>query len=195
MKNREYDSYDLYVEHQKKKTLGILKRTGKSQKSIDRVNIRTKRFVHKFQFLSNILKRGAHSLCLGARRGEEVVALKSMGYKAVGIDLVAFPPHVIQGDFHDLPFKDNHFSFVYSNAVDHVFDLKPFSAEIDRVVKKGGYVFFHLSLKMWSEEMSLGLKSSTEVSEYFTNFSVVSKKKIKPWGGGLNCILLMKKMR
>jgi len=41
MKNREYDSYDLYVEHQKKKTLGILKRTGKSQKSIDRVNIRT----------------------------------------------------------------------------------------------------------------------------------------------------------
>jgi len=118
-----------------------------------------------------------------------------MGYKAVGIDLVAFPPHVIQGDFHDLPFKDNHFSFVYSNAVDHVFDLKPFSAEIDRVVKKGGYVFFHLSLKMWSEEMSLGLKSSTEVSEYFTNFSVVSKKKIKPWGGGLNCILLMKKMR
>jgi len=195
MKNREYNSYDAYVEHQKKKTLSIFERTGKTQKSIDRVNKKIKKFVNKFQFLSDILDKNSKVLCLGARRGEEVIALKKLGYDATGIDLVAFPPHVIQGDFHNLPFKDKHFSLLYSNAVDHVFDLQPFSDEINRVIKKNGYVFFHLSLKMWSEEMSLGLKSSTEVSKYFKNFTVVSKSRIKSWGGGLNCTLLMKKIR
>jgi len=195
MKNREYESYDDYVTHQKKKTLSVFARTGTTKKIKDRTKRKIKRFVHKFQFLLKKIPKGSTALCLGARRGEEVVALKRLGYDATGIDLVAFPPHVIKGDFHNLPFDSKSFSFAYSNAIDHVYDLAPFAAEVDRVVKKGGYVMFHLSLKIWSNEMSLGLNSSREVSKYFQNFSVVNKVKTKPWAGGLNCMLFMKKIR
>src|SRR3546814_10121718 len=46
------------------------------------------------------------ALCLGARTGQEVVALEELGLDAIGIDLVPCPPHVEAGDIHNLRFED-----------------------------------------------------------------------------------------
>jgi len=191
MKNREYKNYDLYIKHQKTKTLLPQVQKIKPEKYKKRV----KKFKQRFSFLSRFTPADSNVLCLGARRGEEIEALMSLGYKAQGIDLVAFPPHVIAGDFHNLPFDSDSFDLVYSNAVDHVFDLEKFAKEALRVVKRRGFLLFHLALDIWSEEMSLGMDSSLEMLKCFKDIKVVKDEKIKAFGGGLNHILFIKKLR
>ena len=64
-------------------------------------------------------------LCLGARTGQEVVALKELGVEnSIGIDIVPHEPNVIKGDIHDLDFKDETFDFVYTNIIDHSINPK-----------------------------------------------------------------------
>ena len=84
---------------------------------------------------------GARSvLCLGARIGTEVKALHELGYFAVGMDLNpgADNPYVLPGDFHGLVFPDGSVDVVYTNCLDHVFDLERFTAEVRRVLRPGG---------------------------------------------------------
>jgi len=190
MKNREYLTYNDYVEHQKKKTLLPSVQKIKAEKFKKRVL----RFQKLFKVFEKRVDAGAKALCLGARRGEEVIALNNMGYQATGVDLVAFPPYVIKGDFHNLPFENKTFRIVYSNAVDHIFDLKKFADESFRVTKRKGYILFHLTLNIWSDEMSLGLQSSSEVIQHFKGVEVIIDKKIKTFAGGLNHILCMKRV-
>ena len=79
-------------------------------------------------------------LCLGARLGTEVRALHSLGHFAVGIDLNPGPknPYVLPGDFHDLVFADGSVDCIYTNALDHVFELEKVIAEATRVLAPGG---------------------------------------------------------
>src|SRR3546814_7440693 len=58
------------------------------------------------------------ALCLGARTGQEVVALEELGLDAFGIDLVPCPPHVEAGDIHNLRFEDASFDLIFTNIVD-----------------------------------------------------------------------------
>ena len=85
-------------------------------------------------------------LCLGARLGTEVEAFKELGFFAVGIDLNpgAGNAHVHFGDFHNLAFNDGTVDVVYSNVLDHAFDLERMMTEVARVLKPGGFVFFEL---------------------------------------------------
>jgi len=91
--------------------------------------------------------KGAKVVCLGAGQGFEVEGFQELGYDAIGIDLVPNPPLVIEGDFQKTPFEDGQFDLVYSNAVDHVYDLGMFSAEVKRITKPTACMMFHLALE------------------------------------------------
>jgi SAM-dependent methyltransferase len=85
---------------------------------------------------------GATVLCLGARLGAEVAAFIDCGAFAVGVDLNPGPanPYVVAGDFHALQFADRSTDVVYSNSIDHAFDLTRLLAEVRRVLKPDGRV-------------------------------------------------------
>lgn len=194
MRIREYKSYCDYIEHQKKKTKSPEVKNV-TKKNFDR---RVALFKSQFSFALKHLtvSKDARILCLGARRGEEIVALRQIGYNGhiIGVDLVAFPPNVIKGDFHNLPFKDGSFDFIFSNAVDHILDPQKFSDEITRVGSPVAVILFHLILETWSDEMSFGLDKTNELTKYFESFNVnVERHLDKEYGGGLNHMVIMTK--
>lgn len=81
------------------------------------------------------------ALCLGARYGEEVEALETLGWEVKGIDVVPCPPFVVQGDMN-APIK-NQVDLIYTNAIDHCWDVPPFLANIRRATR--GVFMTHLS--------------------------------------------------
>jgi len=189
VKRRDYKTYKEYLAHQAAKT-----------KAVKAGRVRRRRFADEVRKFSRLLAPvkafcfpGARAVCLGARQGGEVQALIDMGYEAVGVDLVAFEPLVVAGDFHDLPFGDASFDLVFSNAIDHVFDLDKVAAEIVRVTRPGAYVLLHLMLRRWSDEVALQLDSSDEMSRRLAGFETIADKPITHYGGGLNHLLLMRK--
>ncbi len=130
---RRYASYEAYVTHQASKLDRIVDRLH------DTLEEDYQDFVRRFKGCEPL--RGANNvLCLGARLGTEVRALHSLGYFAVGIDLNCGKdnPYVLPGDFHGLVFPSGSVEAVYTNVMDHVFDLDRFMAEVRRVLKPGG---------------------------------------------------------
>jgi len=132
---REYSGgYEEYLDHQK----------AKLDKSMRHLRVkwinRKRKFIKKFRkFIKHI--RGRKVLCLGARLGDEVAAFRELGFtKSVGIDLNPGPNnrYVTKGDFHNIPFDNDRFGAVYSNCLDHAWELKTVSREIKRVLKKDG---------------------------------------------------------
>jgi len=92
------------------------------------------------------VRPGVTVLCLGARLGSEVAAFIDCGTFAVGVDLNpgTANPYVVTGDFHALQFADRSVDVVYSNSVDHAFDLKRLLAEVRRVLKPEGHLVLEL---------------------------------------------------
>ena len=130
---RRYDSYDAYVEHQAAKLDGI----------IDKLRTQEPEDLAAFQMAFQDcpgLEGARNVLCLGARLGTEVKALHAMGFFAVGIDLNPGPdnPYVLPGDFNALIFPDNSLDAVYTNTLDHAFDLSMILAQVRRVLRPGG---------------------------------------------------------
>ncbi len=130
---RQYGSYDEYVNHQAGKLDRIIHRLKETEdEDFDE-------FKRRFDGCTPLSE--AHSvLCLGARIGTEVRALHALGYFAIGIDLNpgAENPYVLPGDFHDLVFPANSVDAVYTNTMDHVFDLEKVLAEVRRLLRPGG---------------------------------------------------------
>ena len=89
---------------------------------------------------------GQNCLCIGARTGEEVQALRDMGKEAIGIDLVPHGSLVVEGDFHNLPYEDGSFDFIFSNVFDHALYPDKFCSEAYRVLKKKGFILLHLQV-------------------------------------------------
>jgi SAM-dependent methyltransferase len=89
---------------------------------------------------SGVVAPGARVLCLGARLGGEVAAFRDLGAFAVGVDLNPGPdnPWVMFGDFQQLQFPDGVVDVVYSNSLDHAFDLTRMMAEVGRVLTAAG---------------------------------------------------------
>lgn len=131
---REYPDYETYIEHQKTKLSAL---RSKSVTSHDR---------RLYSALSDRLERmdtdfhGKSVLCLAARQGSEVRAFIDRGAFAVGIDLNPGVEnrYVVVGDFHDLQFADRSVDWVYTNSLDHAFDLDRILAEVKRVLRPGG---------------------------------------------------------
>jgi len=133
MAKRQYGSYDEYLAHQSAKLDKIAHRLRETRDE-DQAEFR-----RRFE-LCEELAGLSPVLCLGARLGTEVSALHELGFFAVGIDLNPGEGNqqVLPGDFHQLVFPDGSVEAVYTNVMDHVFDLEKVISEIVRVLKPGG---------------------------------------------------------
>jgi|TARA_B100002003_G_C14032863_1_gene497837 hypothetical protein len=145
---RNYTDYDEYLAHQTQKYDEILRTQG-GLSNFDIVSYRRK-FYNRFRYLQRYLDKTTIILCLGARQGTEVEVLHDLGYKnAYGIDLNPGPGNrwVRVGDFMNLDNKDSSIDMVYSNAIDHAFNLDRFFSEHARVLKPNGYALYDIAVK------------------------------------------------
>ena len=142
---KQYQDYDEYKKDQVDKTSNPKIRHRLGRKYQGKVKTFMKRFaiVEKDGFIT----KGQKALCLGARMGEEVQALQNMGVDALGVDLVACPPLVIEADFLNLPFEAQSYDVVYSNSFDHAFSPKGFFDNVFRVLKQNGIFILDVFLK------------------------------------------------
>jgi len=150
---KEYESYEKYIDHQKEKTLDPVRR----EKWLGQEwGLKINGFKQEFNKLSSFLTFDKKCLCLGARTGQEVVALKEMGInEVIGIDIVPHEPYVIKGDIHNLEFEDETFDFVYTNIIDHSIDPKKMVSEIERVLKNDGIFFLQIQLGLNQDEYTV----------------------------------------
>ena len=132
VRHKNYSSYDEYLAHQKAKLSSI--------KNLDKKWERLKTCLH--ERLADIpeVRRGANCLCLGARLGAEVEAFIDFGVFAIGIDLNPGKDnrYVVTGDFHHVQYAEASIDVIYSNSLDHVFNLKEVLAEVLRLLKPSG---------------------------------------------------------
>jgi SAM-dependent methyltransferase len=137
---RNYGSYDEYVSHQAAKLDTVVNRLR---------NMEEEDFAEFYRRFKDCkaLSDVDSVLCLGARLGTEVKALHALGYFSIGIDLNPGKdnPYVVKGDFHHLVFPDASVGAVYTNALDHVFDVDKVITEVARVLKPGGVFILDLT--------------------------------------------------
>ena len=151
--NHNDKNYEKYIEHQSQKTLDPIKRKKWLSEEWDS---KIEGFTNEFLKFSKFLNKDTKCLCLGARTGQEVVALKNMGIDSVvGIDIIPNEPYVIKGDIHSLQFDDNSFDFVYTNIIDHSIDPKKMISEIERVLKVGGIFFLQAQFGLKQDEYTI----------------------------------------
>jgi SAM-dependent methyltransferase len=137
--------YKAYIEKQGAKSRNPEKRN----QILRSVSVREKRFQRVFERIKDGLIPGK-ILCLGARTGCEVIGARNAGFDgSMGIDLHPMGDKnvVIKGDWHDIPFPDGSFENVFSNSVDHCYDIEKLITEICRVLKPKGRVYLMLSGK------------------------------------------------
>jgi len=129
---KSYVSYDEYLTHQKEKLNDI---GGEAFTNRKRALLRFRN-----RFVDAGLSPKSSVLCLAARRGEEVEAFRSLGHFAFGIDLNPGidNKYVVTGDFHNLDYPDVCVDCVYTNCLDHSFDIDLILKEVSRVLKPGG---------------------------------------------------------
>jgi SAM-dependent methyltransferase len=130
---RNYVTYDAYLGHQAAKLDAIIGRLRRTEEEDFAV------FLRRFE-ACRPLREARSVLCLGARLGTEVRALHELGHFAVGIDLQPGPDnrYVLPGDFHETVFPDGSVDAVYTNALDHVFDLERVLREVERLLRCDG---------------------------------------------------------
>lgn len=144
---RSYETYDEYVAHQVQKFDEILKMGVGYTNGV--VGSYRKRFFRRFRHLKHYVSQDAKILCAGARQGTEVEVLRDLGFRnAYGIDLNPGPKNrwVVEGDFMHIDAKDGEIDVLYTNAVDHAFDLDAFFKEHARVLNANGYVIYDIGV-------------------------------------------------
>lgn len=149
LRKRDYASYDEYVTHQKLKLDEMVKMKG-GFSNFDIFDYRLK-FFSRFQHLPKLLPPDALILCCGARQGTEVEVLRELGFhRAAGIDLNPGPgnPLVRPGDMMKLEAADNSLDLIYTNCVDHAFDLDAMLKEHSRALKPGGFLLYDIGTNM-----------------------------------------------
>lgn len=131
--NRAYSGYGQYLDHQRGKLAYLDLATYEEHYA---------RLLQGRLAPQARLKPGAFVLCLGARRGAEVRAFRGLGCRALGLDLNPGPdnPEVLCADFHAIPVRDGAADAVFTNSLDHVFEVDRFIGEIRRVLKPEGHL-------------------------------------------------------
>ena len=131
LRRRGYASYEQYLAHQVAK--------------LDQIELSAYDAVYREALrerlrAAGVPRRGESVLCLGARIGTECKAFLDLGAFALGVDLNPGPDNrfVVTGDFHALQFADASVDWVFTNALDHAFDLPRVLAEVRRVLKPAG---------------------------------------------------------
>ncbi|KAL2492360.1 S-adenosyl-L-methionine-dependent methyltransferase superfamily protein [Abeliophyllum distichum] len=178
-----YSSYDAYIQRQLNKTLNPKLRQIWTTRDWNR---KVKVFSQFFDSLKQrkLLFNGSKALCIGARVGQEVAALKQVGVNdSVGIDLVPYPPLVLKGDFHHQPFDDETFDFEFSNVFDHALYPQKFVGEIERTLKRGGICVLHVALSRRADKYSANdLYSVKPLIELFKLSEFVKVRSIDGFG-------------
>jgi len=171
---RDYNNYQTYLDHQKVKSLNPKRIETWLKEWEPKVDM----FLEHFQRNKKYLGGKALGIC--ARTGQEIEALNRMGCDAIGIDIVPYPPLVLEGDAHEIPFPTNTFDFVFSNSLDHSCMPNIFLSEMQRVLKVGGYGLLHLQLTedvdKYAENIILNEKS---VIELLTDVEIIKVRTIK----------------
>ena len=133
---RGYGSREAYLAHQRGKDAvhsGLIEYSEKLMAAL------VERYCH-------CVKYGESMLCLGARIGAEVEAFQKMGLFAVGIDINPGDknPYVLFGDFSCPIFGNGTIQNIYTNSLDHVFDLEPHLNQIKQQLVPNGHFFLDL---------------------------------------------------
>lgn len=189
--HRPNQNYSAYVARQKEKTLDpvrIQKWTGEEWL------VKLDGFRAIFERNSSYFEPGMTVLCLGARTGQECVALEERGVEAIGVDLVAFPPYVRQGDFQNLDWTDGSVDGVFSNTFDHASDPAKFCEEIERVLRTGGYCILHLQLGTQGDTYSENDVSDPRlVVKLFNDSTCVISRRIRNIHDSMNWEVVMRR--
>jgi SAM-dependent methyltransferase len=156
---RVYRSYTAYLAHQKSK-LTMLNSGGKygtDGTDLAKYDKEFREVLRQRLATLGFLRRGTSVLCLAARVGTEVKAFLDIGCFAVGIDLNPGEgnSYVLPGDFHSLVFPKHSIDVVYTNSLDHAFDLGKVLVEVQRVLKPAGHLI---------AEVQLGLRDGGRVN-------------------------------
>jgi|GEM_PF-778360 len=128
---RSYNSYGEYLEHQRSK-LNII-----DLKTYDE---KFRAALGKRLAECGVPLHGKTALCLAARIGSEVKAFIDNGCFAIGIDLNPGENnhYVVHGDFHALQYAPESVDFVFTNSLDHAFDISRIAKEVRKVLKADG---------------------------------------------------------
>jgi len=192
---KSYKDYSEYVEHQKSKLNTIsefLKIYDKEYSQILASRLRE----------GGIIKKGMSVLCLGARIGTEVKAFFDHNCFAVGIDLITSEnnKYVLYGDFHEIQFPTDSVDIIFTNSLDHVFNLNKVLDEIKRVLKPDGYFIaeivysnmeskqdidkYNSIIKTHSPFESLFWEKIDDVLDLIKGFKLIKRTKfVYPWKG------------
>ena len=91
----------------------------------------------------SFLEPGSKWLDMGAGDGETVRLLRSLGYRAEGIDLEPRGKDVFRGDFLDCPWQEGFFDGIISQCSFYVSgDVPGGLREASRLLRKGGKLVF-----------------------------------------------------
>jgi SAM-dependent methyltransferase len=189
LQKRRYDSYDDYLEHQKAKL---------ETHEFGRYDEEFRAALRARLALLDLEWQGRSVLCLGARIGSEVKAFLDLGAFAIGLDLNPGGEnrYVVQGDFHDLQFAPNSVDVVYTNSLDHAFDIDRLAREVLKVLKPDG-VFLVEAVQGRDQGIHPGFfesffwKNIDQLVRVFetAGFTVSCRKAIShPWPGEQICL-------
>jgi glycosyltransferase involved in cell wall biosynthesis len=189
--NKKYPKYEDYLRHQMEKTLDPIRREKWLGKEW---GLKLGGFRQIFSGHQKVLATCKKALCLGARTGQEVEALREIGLEAIGVDLVPREPLVIRGDFHHLPFKEHSIDFIFTNSFDHALDPQRVASEIERVLKPGGYFLLHLQIGLAQDAYTeTVIPRSRDVLRLFRNSKIVLDHRIHKNFAAMNWEILLKK--
>jgi SAM-dependent methyltransferase len=186
---RSYDSYDDYLEHQKAKL---------ESHEFGRYDEEFREALRERLTSLELGWQGRNVLCLGARLGSEVKAFLDLGAFAIGIDLNPGKEnrYVLHGDFHDLQFPPNSVDVVYTNSLDHAFDIDRLAKEVLKVLRRDGY-FLVEAVQGRDQGINPGFfesffwKNIDQLVQIFENagFTVSRRTPINhPWPGEQICL-------
>jgi SAM-dependent methyltransferase len=185
-------SYGEYLALQRKKTEDLERRTLWLGSEYE---LKIMHFRKYFEaILPKLINFDQSVLCVAARTGQEVAAIKELGYlNSIGIDLVPCEPYVIFGDMHDLPFSSASYALVFSNSFDHSLDPLKFLEEVHRVLKPEGIFILHVLFNRPNDSFGVtNIYSPKAFRKLFKGFSIVQEGKIELFS--LNYQYILKKI-
>ena len=127
-------------------------------------------------------RAGLKALDLGCGWGNNLRFLRDVGFDAYGIEISRtavesmqseFGDHVVQGTFLNLPFPDDHFSFVLDrSSIQHnpINDIPAAIEEARRVLNPGG-MFFSMMVATHTNAYNATVLSELEVRSLLAGFS------------------------